>query len=169
MRDLAIDQVAALLSRQLPSGVFLCVGGETPNVMTVGWGGLAYYWRRDVFVAPVRQQRFTYPLLEKEGVFTISIPFEGTMQEALAKAGTLSGRDGDKFATIGLKTRKAQQLDAPVVPGCAYYLECRVRARTAFTQAETDGDIIAGTYQQGDFHTLFYGEIVACYAGERAE
>lgn len=166
MKEIAIDRVAALIASQLPKGVFLCVGGETPNVMTIGWGGLTYFWRRNVFIAPVREQRFTYPILSREMAFTVSVPHPGTMEEALAKAGSLSGRDGDKFAAIGLGTTPAGTVNAPIVEGCALYLECVVKAVNAFTQAETAPDITEGTYRAGDFHRLFYGEIVACYTGE---
>lgn len=166
MHEVSMDKAGALVAEQLPKGVFLCVGGDTPNVMTIGWGGLAYYWRRHVFVAPVRQQRFTYPCLKKEMAFTVCIPHPGTMAQEVAQAGTLSGRDGDKFAAIGLKTGKAREVNAPVVEGCALYLECVVRAQNAFTLEQTDEAITQASYSAGDFHELFYGEIVACWAGE---
>lgn len=166
MREVAIDRVAALVAPQLPKGIFLCVPGEAPNVMTIGWGGLAYYWRRDVFVVPVRQQRHTYPLLTKAGVFTLSVPQADTMQKELAQAGTLSGRDGNKFEAIGLKTKPGCQVDVPVVDGCALYLECRVLAHNAFAEESMDPAVVASSYPARDFHTLFYGEIVASYTGE---
>lgn len=166
MQTISMEQVAALVSQQLPKGIFLSVGGETPNVMTIGWGGLSYYWQRDVFTVPVRPQRHTYPLLKKAGAFTISVPALGTMQKELGKAGTLSGRDGDKFQAIGLSIQEGQKVAAPVVGGCAYHLECIVRAEADFTGGRTDASITEYTYQAGDYHTLFFGEIVACYAGE---
>lgn len=164
--DVSIDKVAALVSTQLPKGIFLCVGGEKPNVMTIGWGGLSFYWGRDVFVVPVRQQRFTYPLLQAEQAFTVCVPHSGAMKEALLQAGTLSGHDGNKFEAMGLETVPGRKVNAPVIPGCAYVLECVTRAQNDFTAPKTDDSIIDYTYKAGDFHTLFYGEIVACYAGE---
>lgn len=163
--EVPVEQVAAQVAAQLPKGVFLCAGEKTPNVMTIGWGGLTYYWVRDVFVAPVREIRHTYPLLTEGGAFTISVPHPGTMGKELGLAGTLSGRDGDKFAAIGLPVKKARTLDLPVIDGCALYLECRVRATNAFTAKQTDQEIIDYTYQTGAYHVLFYGEVVACYAG----
>lgn len=161
-----MEQVAAALAAQLPQGVFLCVGGERPNVMAMGWGGLNYYWKRYVIEAPVRPQRFTHPQIERERAFAVCVPKAGEMGKALAQAGSLSGRDGDKFKAMGLATRPAREINAPLVEGCAWYLECRVRAVSAFTQESTGQDIIDDTYQAGDFHTLFYGEVVACYPGE---
>lgn len=166
MQTIPMDQVAALVSRQLPKGIFLSVGGETPNVMTIGWGGLSFYWQRDVFTVPVRPQRHTYPLLKKAGAFTLSIPQVGTMHRELGKAGTLSGRDGDKFVAIGLSIQEGQKVAAPIIDGCACYLECVVRAEADFTGARTDPSITNYTYKAGDYHTLFFGEIVACYTGD---
>lgn len=166
MENIAIEAVAAAIADQLPRGAFLCVEGDTPNVMTVGWGGLAYYWKKHVYVAPVRQQRHTYPLLKAARRFTISVPHPGAMAKELAQAGTLSGRDGDKFEAMSLKTRQAKTMPVPVVEGCAWYLECVVLAENAFDAAGTDASIVDYTYKAGDFHTLFYGDVVACYAGD---
>lgn len=164
--EVDVGKIGALVAEQLPKGIFLCVGGDAPNVMTIGWGSLAYYWGRQVFVVPVRPQRHTYAILERERAFTICIPAPGTMVREVAQAGTLSGRDGDKFSAIGMATRKGRYVDAPVIEGCALYLECRVLAKNAFTQADTDPSIIGLTYKDGDFHTLYYGEIVGAYAGD---
>lgn len=167
VNESAIERTASLIAAQLPGGIFLCVGGSTPNVMTVGWGGYNFYWRKHIFVAPVRPQRFTYPILQAQREFTLSVPQPGTMKEALMKAGTLSGRDVDKFQAIGLQTAKAREMDACVISGCALYLECRVLAQNDFINERTDPAVIDFTYSAGDFHTLFYGEIIACYEGEK--
>lgn len=164
--EVQIGRIGALVAEQLPKGIFLCVGGDTPNVMTIGWGGLSYYWQRDVFVAPVRPQRHTHGIMEREMAFTVCVPSPGAMAREIAKAGVLSGRDGDKFSAIGLKTRMGRLVNAPIIEGCALYLECRVLAKNAFAKQGTDPSIVDYTYSAGDFHTLFYGEIVGAYAGD---
>ena len=163
-RTINPQKASVILAEQLPKGIFLCVGG-TENVMTIGWGGLAFYWGKNIFVAPIRPQRFTYPLLEKEMAFTLSVPAPDTMTEELAKAGTLSGRDGNKFDAIGLHTMPARMVNAPVIvgPNIALTLECRVLATHDFTAAGTDRSIVRSAYAAHDFHTLFYGEILMCY------
>ena len=157
---------AGLLAQQLPKGIFLCVGGEPRNVMTIGWGGLGFCWGRDVYTVLVRPQRFTHALLAREMAFTVCVPGPGEMIEQVRKAGVLSGRDGDKFDRIGLRTRPGLVVNAPVIEGCALVLECRVLATSALTREGTDPSIIDDTYQAGDFHTLIYGEVAACYAGD---
>lgn len=166
MSNNTMIQAAALIAEQLPRGIFLCVGGETPNVMTIAWGGLAEYWGKHVFVAPVRPQRFTYPLLAKERTFTICVPPVGQMIKEVAQAGTLSGRDGDKFKAIGLKTQPGRMVNAPVIQGSALVLECRVLAENAFSRALMDPATVNAIYPKDDFHTLFYGDIVASYSGD---
>ena len=168
MRDAqSIDpqKAGTLLAEQLPKGIFLCVGGETENVMTIGWGGLSFFWGKNLYVAPVRPQRFTYPLLQKEMAFTLSVPAPDTMRRELTRAGTLSGRDGNKFKAIGLQTAPGRIVHAPVITGSdiALTLECVVLSKNEFTSAGTDPSIVRAAYAANDFHTLFYGEIVACY------
>ncbi len=159
------EAIASPLMAQLPIGAFLSVGGETPNTMTIGWGGLTFYWGKDVFVAPVRPQRFTHDILKKEMTFTVSVPAPGAMKDALRLAGTLSGRDRDKFKAAGIEALPGREVAAPIVAGCAFYLECRVLAVTAFDAPDTDDEIKRKMYPSGDFHTLFHGEIIACYPG----
>lgn len=161
----ARQRIAGMLAEQLPIGIFLCVGGETPNVMTIGWGGYSFYWGKDLFIAPIRPQRFTHPLLQKEMQFTLCVPAKNTMKDALSKAGTLSGRDGNKFEAIGLTTVQAKMVNAPVIvdTDIALVLECRVLATNAFAAETMEPKIATGMYAKGDFHTLFYGEILTCY------
>jgi flavin reductase (DIM6/NTAB) family NADH-FMN oxidoreductase RutF len=48
------------------------------------------------------------------------------MAERVVGIGNCSGREVDKFARFGLKTRPASQVQAPLLPECAVNLECRV-------------------------------------------
>lgn len=168
MREISLQDAAARIAPQMEEGVFLCVGGPRPNVMTIGWGGLTRFWGKSVFVAPVRPQRFTYDALVRAGTYTVCVPRPGAMADALQKAGMLTGADGDKFAAIGIGTRPAGQVDAPIIEGCALYLECVVRAQCAFDGRGTDEAVVQRHYADGDFHTLFFGEVVACYAEDPA-
>ena len=52
-----MGEVTEQMSR---GGVFLNVGGEQPNTMTIGWGWIGYCWKKPVFVAVVRPQRHTF-------------------------------------------------------------------------------------------------------------
>ena len=45
----------------------------------------------------------------------------------------------------------------------SYFLECRVKLVQDMTGEQMDGEIAAKVYPESDFHTIFMGEIVACY------
>lgn len=165
MKNIAVERAAGLIAAQLPTGAFLCVDGRPPNVMTIGWGGLSYFWARPVFIAPVRPQRHTYGLMETADAFAVCVPAPGMLAHEVARAGTLSGRDGNKFEAIGLQTGAARRVAAPIVDGCALYLECVIRAKNAFSMPDTDSAIANTVYAGNDYHVLYYGEIVACYGG----
>ncbi|MBS4900706.1 MAG: flavin reductase family protein, partial [Clostridiales bacterium] len=60
----------------LSQGVLLTTkNGEKINTMTIAWGMLGIEWDRPVFIALVRQSRYTHEILDKNQEFTISIPF----------------------------------------------------------------------------------------------
>ena len=42
------------------------------NTMTIGWGKLGIEWNRPVFIAYVRETRYTKQLLEENGEFTVT-------------------------------------------------------------------------------------------------
>lgn len=49
----------------LSKGAFLTTkSGNKINTMVIGWGGVGVLWRLPVFNVVVRQNRFTYELLE---------------------------------------------------------------------------------------------------------
>jgi hypothetical protein len=47
------------------------------------------------------------------------------------------------------------------MPGRHY--ECRIIYKSAMDPAHFDKDLDASVYPQRDYHTLYFGEIVACY------
>ena len=90
-------------------------------------------------------------LLEGSGTFVINLP--GRQQAELTLAvGNCSGQAQDKFAQFGITAQRAKVIQAPIVPGCLAYLECRVIEEP-------------GVQQRYD---LFVAEVVAAYADERA-
>ena len=85
------------------------------------------------------------------------------MKEALVICGSKSGRDIDKFAAAGLSTAASRKLSTPVLNGDFLHYECRVVFKQEMAPAQLDAAIVAQKYAGGDFHTLYFGEIVACY------
>ena len=150
----------------LSKGAFLTSahGGKT-NVMTIAWGSFCFAWGKPVFMAMIRPSRFSHDLVEASGEFTISIPYSD-MKQALGICGSTSGRDGDKVAAAGLSLLPAEQTLTPVINTSGLHYECKVICRQQMTKEETTDPLSSQWYANGDFHTLYFGEILASYVIE---
>ncbi|MEG2688798.1 MAG: flavin reductase, partial [Clostridia bacterium] len=111
------------LNSALNTGAFLISGD---NVMVASWGFVGVMWGKKVFIAPVRESRFTKEFIDKTGVFTVSVPKLGEMKQAIAFCGSKSGRNFDKWKETGLQKQTAKSVDTVVVAGCERYFECKV-------------------------------------------
>ncbi len=144
-------------------GVFLNVGGEKPNTMTIGWGWMGPSWGKEIFITMVRPQRYTHDLLMSAGEFTVSVPTVSALRKELAFAGTKSGRDVNKFEGHGLTAIPAQHVNAPIIAECGLHFECRTVLTQPMDGSRLNEDILRSCYPDHDYHTLFFGEIVDCY------
>lgn len=144
-------------------GVFLTVPGKPDNTMTIGWGGVEVMWNRPVFMAPVRPSRHTYQLLKEAKVFTVSVPLSGQLRKELAFCGSRSGAEVDKFASLNLDVRRGRSVEAPILAQCELHYECRLLFRQFMDPDSLDPAVKHQAYPEGNYHTLFYGEIVDSY------
>ena len=157
--------VSETLTTRIQKGAFLTVkAGETMNVMTIGWGLVGFIWQRSVFMVAVRNSRHTFTIIEKASDFTVCVP-TGDMKDALMFCGTKSGRDMDKFKACGLVPAAAQQTVTPILKLPGIHLECLIRFKAAMDPAYLD-DALENLYPAKDYHTLYFGEIAACYETE---
>ncbi|HEX3012072.1 MAG TPA: flavin reductase family protein [Syntrophomonadaceae bacterium] len=155
------------LLQELPAGAFLSVkAAEQINTMTIGWGAIGYIWQRPILLVAIRHSRYTYGLIEKSGEFTVSIPAGVELKKQLKICGTKSGRDIDKFSTCSLTAQKGRKLDSPVVKECNLFFECQVVYHQAMDPDNLDESIKSKSYKDNDYHTMYYGEIVACYTNQ---
>jgi len=161
-----LEAIAETVEKMAHGGVFLNVGGDAPNTMTIGWGWIGYCWKKPVFAVVVRPQRHTYDLLKKAGEFTVSVPGNNPLRAELAFAGTQSGRDVNKFEGHGLTAVPAAQVNAPVIAECGLHFECRTLLVQDMTADQMAPWIAEGVYPTGDYHTMFFGEILSCYRTE---
>ena len=141
--------------------------GET-NTMTIGWGHLGIEWSKPIFIAYVRQSRHTKGLLDKAGEFTVNIPMGAVDKKILGLCGTKSGRDMDKIKELGLTLVAGQTVSAPAIAELPLTLECKVIYRqdqdlSALEPACREHSYPAGTVEENNFHTAYYGEITAAY------
>lgn len=146
-----------LLGTYLPDG--------RPNIMTIGWGSMGYIWGIPVWTVLVRPSRFSYHGMEYAGCFTVNVP-DRSMNMALARCGSVSGRDVDKFADCNLTARKGQNVLAPVVDECPLVYECQVIHSNDVIPEKLADEILEGAYTDGDYHRIYFGKIMAVYAAK---
>lgn len=145
-------------------GAFLTVKNEDKvNTMTVSWGQIGYQWNRPVFTVLVRKSRYTYDFIENSDNFTISIPLNKEMKEALTFCGTKSGRDMDKIKECNLTLKESTEVDTPIISECELHYECRIVGKAPLMPNLLDDEIQKLSYKNNDYHTLYFGEIVNCY------
>lgn len=157
------DHLGLTLERLARPGLLLAAHGPQDgpdNAMTIGWATFGIIWGLPVCVVLVRPSRHTYGLIEAAQDFTVNVPAEG-MTEAVAYLGTASGRDGDKLARLDLATAASLTVTAPTLPDCPITYECRVVHHNDVIPAHLDGRVNRGSYPRGDYHRLYYGQILA--------
>lgn len=154
-KNLAILSKAAFLTTK---------SGNKINSMVIGWGAIGVQWRLPVFNVMVRQNRFTYELIEKSREFTVTIPYVD-LPQAVAVCGGESGRNKDKLAACGLKTLKGQQLATPVLDVPGMHFECKVVYDRLMGEKNLNKALNELWYHKeaNDFHVFYFGEIVASY------
>ena len=136
-----------------------------PNGLTIGWGTIGTIWGKPIFVALVRPSRNTYGLVERTGDFTVNV-MPKDMAEVLSFWGTVSGRDHDKFGEQGLQAIPSRVVKSPIVGQGTIHYECRVVYKNDLDISTLEADILRSAYPRGDYHRLYFGEIVACYADQ---
>jgi len=137
-------------------------GGES-NVMTIGWGTIGIVWSRPIFTVLVRPSRYTYQFIEESGVFTVNVPTP-EMSEYVLFCGTRSGRDHDKFAKFQMSITPGQTVSAVTLDACPLVYECKVVQKNDVIPATFDPAITSSYYRRGDFHRVYYGEILGVFA-----
>lgn len=139
----------------------------TPNVMTIGWLAMGSIWARPSMLVLVRPSRHTYSRLEKTGDFTVNVP-PRALSEAVAYCGRASGRDRNKFEDMGLTAAPGRAVRAPIIEECVIHYECRTLHRNDLVPASLAQAVQDEFYPRGDYHRVYFGEIVAAYADEGA-
>jgi flavin reductase (DIM6/NTAB) family NADH-FMN oxidoreductase RutF len=134
-----------------------------PNTMTASWGSVGIYWGRPIFVAPIRRSRYTHGCIKKTGDFTLNV-LPGKLVDLATFCGTVSGRDHDKFAEAGLAPLPGLKVKSPVIEECVLHYECTVAHANAVAPRALADEIKRSSYLDGDYHTFFFGEIVAVRA-----
>lgn len=165
---------AGLICKSMKKGILLTTkAGDTVNTMTIGWGTMGIEWNKPIFIAYVRETRYTKQLLEESGEFTVNIPYGELDSRILGYCGTKSGRDTNKIRDLGLTLVDSDVVQVPGIQELPLTLECRILYKQQQDLTKLPQAVIDRFYpvenEEGfrDYHIAYYGEIVNAYLIER--
>ncbi len=149
---------------------------EKVNTMAISWGTLGIQWNKPIFIAFVRENRFTRKQLEENGEFTVNIPLGEFNKKILGVTGTKSGYTSSKIEELGLTLVNGEKVDVPAIKELPLTLECKViykqlqdkeavmpENRKDFHPEDVDSSFHGANK---DYHIAYYGEIVNAYIVE---
>jgi flavin reductase (DIM6/NTAB) family NADH-FMN oxidoreductase RutF len=131
---------AALITSVAPDGA--------PNIITLGEVYNLSLRTPTVVGIGIHKARYSHTLISQCREYVVNLP-TASLIEKVDRCGTISGRDVDKFATVGLTPLPASKVKPPLIAECPINVECVLR------------DVI----EMGD-HDTFVGEVVAVHADE---
>ena len=118
-----------------------------PNIMAAAWAGVCCS-RPPCVAVSLRQATYSYGNIVSRKAYTVSLPSEEFVRAA-DYAGIASGRNVNKFKTLGLTPVRSDLVDAPYVAEFPLVLECK----------------LLNVVEIGS-HTQFIGEILDIKADE---
>jgi flavin reductase (DIM6/NTAB) family NADH-FMN oxidoreductase RutF len=134
-----------------PVVLVTCVNeaGE-PNVLTLAWVGVINSEPPMVGIS-IRPERYSNACVKASKEFVVNLPTEEMVRKVDA-CGVLSGKETDKFSSVGLKSVPAEKVKPPLIDECPVQLECQVKQI-----------IPLGS------HDLFLGQVVALHVKEEVQ
>lgn len=159
--DLWQETIGALVR----DGLLLCSVSSDgkPNVMTIGWMTGGVVWGKPILVVFVRPTRYTYSRLEEVSEFTVNV-LPPEFHEAIQFCGSVTGREVDKFAQTHLTPVPARKVRVPVIAQGVIHYECQTVHKNDVMPENLSEEILTSSYPQGNFHRIYFGEVVAAYA-----
>ncbi|MBR2812586.1 MAG: flavin reductase family protein [Solobacterium sp.] len=167
--EIRFSDYAGKIIEALRSGILLTTKADGKvNTMVIGWGTLGINWSRPVMTVFVRDSRYTKQLLDQNGEFTVNVPMEKLSPQVMQTAGSLSGRDIDKIAALGLTLIEPAEISVPAIAEYPLTLECKVLYSQRQHEEQLPDQIRNRLYpadENGtmDAHTSYYAQIVAAY------
>lgn len=163
MKDVGCMGVAEDTINKIKGGAFLTVkSGGKLNTMTIGWATFGVVWSKPIMMVAVRSSRHTFEIIESARDFTVTVP-AGDMRKEIAFCGSKSGRTVDKFKMCNLETTGSRYVTSPVIKTRGRHYECRIIYKSAMDPVHLDKEYDSSLYPKKDYHTLYFGEIQACY------
>ena len=162
MKNVDYMAVAERAMTQIRKGAFLTVKSNYAlNTMTIGWATIGVVWQKPIFMVAVRDSRHTFGIIEKAKDFTVSVP-STDIHDTIMFCGTKSGRDVDKFKECNLHSMDSRKVISPIINTPGLHYECKIVFKAPMDPKFLISEY-EGLYPQKDYHTLYFGEILACY------
>lgn len=160
-----VDHLSEVYARAADTGLLLTSRGKAgkDNVMTIGWCLIGMVWSKPVAVVLVRPSRYTHRLIEETGEYIINVPTQD-MAETVNFCGSASGKQHDKFKERELIALEGRKVKVSAIQQCIIHYECRSVQKNEIIKENLTSGIIDEFYPEDDLHTVYFGEILACYA-----
>ena len=163
-RKIDIWEYAGTILEAVGKGVLMTTQADgITDTMTIGWGTMGIEWGKPLFIAYVRESRYTKELVDKNPEFTINVPYGAYNKEILGFCGTKSGRNVDKFAEMGLTKVEGQTVSVPAIKELPLTLECKVIYKQDQIKEAISQEFLDKYYPADDYHTAYYGLITDAY------
>lgn len=169
-KRIVVEDYSGQILKYMQKGILLTTKrGQQVNTMTIGWGTIGIEWNRPIFIAYVRETRFTKYLLQENGEFTVNIPYEAADKKVLAYCGSKSGRDTDKIQDLNLTLVESDIVSVPGIQEFPLTLECKLIYQQKQDLSALPPSILDRFYPETDntdfrdYHIAYYGEIVNAY------
>lgn len=136
---------------------------EKINAMTVSWGGVGVLWGKNVCFIFIRENRYTKEFIDQEDTFSLTFFSKEFGHNALKYMGAVSGRDEDKIKAAHLHVNYHR--DIPFIDEGNSVILCKKLSATELTKDQfLDADIDSKWYPDGNYHTMYVGEILEVLA-----
>ncbi len=155
------DHFEYVMKKMQTTGLLLTTWKKdgSANAMTIGWGMIGNIWSRPIWQVLVRPSRYTFELLQHERRFAVNVlPY--SRKDALTLCGTKSGRDLDKIKASNLTIVEGQGVGSPIINESIISYECLIVHENDFIPERMLPDIREGNYPSGDFHRVYWGQII---------
>lgn len=129
------------------------------NCMTIGWGLFGTMWSVPAALVVVRPSRFTYGFMERFDNFTLTA-FPTKYKRDVVYLGRHSGRDEDKLSKTQLSAVAADLVSSPTFAEAELSVECKKIYYSDYKPEHFLAPFIHDQYDGGDYHRLYYGEIL---------
>lgn len=126
------------------------------NTMTVSWGGFGVLWNRNIATIYIRKSRYTKEFIDNSNYFTISF-FDEEYKDKLKYLGVKSGRETDKIKDVNFNL--IVHNDIPYFSESNMVIVCKKIYSDTLDDKHFLDDTINLNYKDGDYHTMYIGEI----------